>query len=808
MISRLTTKALSAILIATLLFSAAAPLWQPSVVHAAQIPAGTLGKDLSFLQVQELLGGSTISADNWRGVGSDSNPQSLGVTVTGPKGDITFLLRETSTIKRDSGGKDSYDYIFLPVVDGKVVDGGMKLVYRVTPGTSIGGGEQRSAAIIGNETGNGYKITDRIIAQLEGFTESDIAGFLAGKSGDNLDSWAKNAGLKTSEQASKLGNYLDSNKDDPFALAVKKLAEIVSDLNQSVVGALKWAVNAANFSDITPLVEGWKIVRDLVNLLFVLILLTIALMTILRLDSNRYSVRALLPMLIFAIVAVNFSFLLATILVNVAYIAGQPFLSKAAALIDLQPAFVDGSSLGQAVVLLIAQLITLVALILLLIFFIVRIVVIWLVGVLSPVIFITMVLPLMRGEARKLLLTFIRWVFMAPAAFFILFLGYGMLSTWTTQMKTGDAGTDSILQAIFYAAVIITAVAIPLSLGGKLLGTTLKHSQRAGRVAGKGGLGLSGSIPLGHGWTVGEARRTGGAFLEQRKSGQKQRAEERAAALSTSINQGLGGSGLSASITGLDNTQALGFLERQVDHQLKTMEATGIDDAAMRRIVGYNMGTVPGSQLSKLEHGYAETRIGEYAAVKALSQRGWYDDAMLARYAHLGYQTNMAGLDPLIGNVKRTYRGGPLTADDVNRTDLGIQMREMDSEGAKKVMAHVWESAQVGSDLQRQHPGAWQVWRDALGEGVQDESGTRHRINQIALRSIMDPSHRNAATQRKRQAVGNVFNTFNEQAREAIIEGNLMPGTQGRDWVNLNGGPSREQARRNHREGERDRHGM
>ena len=60
--------------------------------------------------------------------------------------------------------------------------------------------------------------------------------------------------------------------------------------------------------------DGWGIVRDLVNMFFVLILLVIAFATILRFEP--YGIKALLPKLIIAALLINFSLVLAGVVID------------------------------------------------------------------------------------------------------------------------------------------------------------------------------------------------------------------------------------------------------------------------------------------------------------------------------------------------------------------------------------------------------------------------------------------------------------------------------------------------------------
>ncbi|GEM_PF-6588184 len=79
--------------------------------------------------------------------------------------------------------------------------------------------------------------------------------------------------------------------------------------------------------------NAWSAIRDLCNMVFILILLAIAFMTVfLGTESSSYSIKRALPMLIIAVLTINFSFLICRVVVEGADIvtrqfAGQKFQS-------------------------------------------------------------------------------------------------------------------------------------------------------------------------------------------------------------------------------------------------------------------------------------------------------------------------------------------------------------------------------------------------------------------------------------------------------------------------------------------------
>ena len=85
-------------------------------------------------------------------------------------------------------------------------------------------------------------------------------------------------------------------------------------------GILEWG----NPGESDVVKEGWKIVRDLTNVFFVLVLLIIAFATILRIET--YGMKALLPKLIIAALLINFSLVISYVFLDFAGVITNTFL--------------------------------------------------------------------------------------------------------------------------------------------------------------------------------------------------------------------------------------------------------------------------------------------------------------------------------------------------------------------------------------------------------------------------------------------------------------------------------------------------
>ena len=663
------------------------------------------------------------------------------------------------------GGADYWDYSFVATGNAK-----LQFLYRKNPKQASHWG------LVYGETDPNVDFTENKVAGLADFDETDLArNILEPKADDDGLAWAKRGGIQTSTNQT---GFLDRSEDDPFMKAIEKATEAVNSLNEAVSNALLWAIETSNPNEVKGLGEAWQTIRDLVNVLFMVILVALAIVTIVRIDVQRYNVRSLLPMLIFAVITVNFSFLFGTVIVNTAYILSQPFLVSAREIIEHAGALGGGfganvDSFGTAFVMLLAALLLLVALIILLFFFVIRIIMIWLLSATSPIIFLAMVLPLTRGEASKMVGQWVKWVYMAPISFVVLYIGSRVVFPNPGQ----DESTDALLAALFYGGLIVAAALLPLALGGQVMRLAARRGTGAAKLGGKGGLGLAGAIPLGRGMSVGEAVRTGKQALELRQGGQTERARERAAEGLVNLNERLGGGGLATSVVGFDAGQAQPIQNDLVDKHLKKAMLGGMNEANFSRMVAHRMGQKP--NLSAAERGYvqnlkqtwgeasleerqmAESGIGEKMAVKGLGQSGFLEWGMMPQYAKYGYQEAMGKYDPLMGAIRKNYRGGAIGAENIDMTRVGVAVSSPGGDDQRLYVPEFWSSVEDTSEFARRAtPGALDGFRQTI----------RDRTSTAAMGAIMDPTNRVSASDPRRATIARIRDTYLRPDVKKVVE--------------------------------------
>ncbi len=231
---------------------------------------------------------------------------------------------------------------------------------------------------------------------------------------------------------------------------------------------LNWVLseNFINFPYTDPagnpiIAAGWGLMRDLVNMFFIIALAFIGLATALRI--KQYEIQKTLPRLIFIILICNFSPVLCGIVVDFSNILTYFFIGQLSGLEFLRSRMVAESliiqnlvkgwfdwqavfsSVIQGLIMAGANNFTALILFLFALIFVVRYVAIWIAVILSPLAFFASIfpqLPIIGGFWRTWLNQFLQWCFVGVTAAFFLYLGNNILVTAPaiigTEAPTGD----------------------------------------------------------------------------------------------------------------------------------------------------------------------------------------------------------------------------------------------------------------------------------------------------------------------------------------------------------------------------------
>ncbi|NCB20832.1 MAG: hypothetical protein EOM88_02830 [Clostridia bacterium] len=242
-----------------------------------------------------------------------------------------------------------------------------------------------------------------------------------------------------------------------FLIAQPVYANWVSDIIGGILGALIWAVGQivilvmrvllaiAQYQDfISPeaVKNGWEVVRDLSNMFFVVILLIISFATILHIESYNY--KKWLPRLILMAVLINFSKTICGLLIDIAQVVMLTFVNSFrdiaggnfVEMLGIKAAVTaaDGGAwniIGAYILGLIYIIIALVVLTTMTMILAMRIVMIWIYVVLSPLAYLLQAFPGGAQYASKWWKGFTENLIVGPVLAFFIWLSFATLQTNT-----------------------------------------------------------------------------------------------------------------------------------------------------------------------------------------------------------------------------------------------------------------------------------------------------------------------------------------------------------------------------------------
>jgi len=229
-----------------------------------------------------------------------------------------------------------------------------------------------------------------------------------------------------------------------------------------VMKALVLVAQYSNFIASPAVSNGWKMVRDICNMFFVLVLLIIAFATILKIEN--YSYKKWLPKLILMAILINFSKTICGLLIDFAQVVMLTFVNAfkdiAAGNLITNLGITDILTLAQTssdigfweiigsyVLGLIYIMIALVVIVTMLAMLVMRIVMIWIYVVLSPAAYLFSAFPGGQKYASQWWTEFTKNLIVGPVLAFFIWLSFVSLQTPTwinTDFKVTDDTTSSI----------------------------------------------------------------------------------------------------------------------------------------------------------------------------------------------------------------------------------------------------------------------------------------------------------------------------------------------------------------------------
>ncbi len=270
---------------------------------------------------------------------------------------------------------------------------------------------------------------------------------------------------------------------------------------------------ASNAFQSAFITEGWGLMRDITNMVFIFAMLYIAIATILQVGAGR-NTKALIVNIILIALFVNFSLFLAQVVIDAANLLAYEFYKALTSASDhgLAAIFITGfnpqsllgtasfndwvvkynasySSLifiylfGGTVQLIAAYMIFLASFL-----FIGRIVILWILMIVSPIAFAAYIIPAFQGKFREWWDRLLKQAFVAPIFLFFFYIfalfvepGGGLsvfIKTTAEQASAGDALTTTILKILLgfslVVAFLVVALKMTKSLSGEVAGFATK----------------------------------------------------------------------------------------------------------------------------------------------------------------------------------------------------------------------------------------------------------------------------------------------------------------------------------------------
>jgi len=229
-----------------------------------------------------------------------------------------------------------------------------------------------------------------------------------------------------------------------FAIMVYAIGFILMVLIYLVI----WVAQYNDFINASAVTTGWVIVRDLCNMFFILILLVIAFATTLNRES--YSMKRLLPKFILAAIFINFSKLICGVIIDFAQVIMLTFVNGFR---DIGPGNLTAmlgtnnllnitsttpenatvlSIISSYVLAFLYVIIATVVIVVILFILIMRIVMLWIYIVLSPLAYLLMVLPATEKYSKQWWDQFIQNVVAGPVLAFFIWLSFAAVSITST----------------------------------------------------------------------------------------------------------------------------------------------------------------------------------------------------------------------------------------------------------------------------------------------------------------------------------------------------------------------------------------
>ena len=245
---------------------------------------------------------------------------------------------------------------------------------------------------------------------------------------------------------------------------------------------------------------GWTLLRDLTNIMFILGLAYIGLAT--ALDWANFDTKKTFGKLIIVALLINFSPVICGVFVDISHILKNFFLGSGLSFESLNTSFqaiqdkiswteiMSADKILQAVIAILFSFIAILILLAIGLYFLVRSIMIWLLVMISPLVFFSWIFDSTKRLWMFWKKQFILWVFaIVPLSFFIYIATYIMANLNKFTTYEGDP-TGGVFPTIFPQIAVLILLLIGFFLSFQIVSLIATPIMAGARKAGKAGVAL------------------------------------------------------------------------------------------------------------------------------------------------------------------------------------------------------------------------------------------------------------------------------------------------------------------------------
>ncbi|MEA3449923.1 MAG: hypothetical protein U9Q85_03000 [Patescibacteria group bacterium] len=305
----------------------------------------------------------------------------------------------------------------------------------------------------------------------------------------------------------------------PLGILASILTIAIGALDTLVISAITYIVGYNNFIAEGAIINAWVIVRDLCNMFFVIIFLVIAFASILRYEN--YSIQKTLPKLLIMAVLINFSRMICGLFIDISQVIMLTFVdswgANGAGFVEVSKmtkfftsttfdgfttADWDIKNVVAAYIIGLGFLLVIgVVLVATLGVFLMRMILLWVYVIFSPVAFVLSAFPAGHTYASKWISGFTQQLIVGPVLAFFIWLAMIIGQTTVFKFKASDANVCTSLTDI---TCITNFLPFILSIGVMMAG--LMAAQSAGGMAGGAASWGVSKIKQGKSWGIKQAK--------------------------------------------------------------------------------------------------------------------------------------------------------------------------------------------------------------------------------------------------------------------------------------------------------------